>query len=140
MAENPPLLPPAFLSLRFRLGPFPVSVEPWFFFLPLIAFRRTGWSVLAWAAVVFASVLVHELGHALAARHVGAGASIRLYGLGGLTYHSPLSTARQRILVALAGPGAGFLFGLLALAPYLLLPPSFVVSALLYVNFFWGAV
>jgi len=140
MAENPPLLPPAFLSLRFRLGPFPVSVEPWFFFVPLIAFRESAWRALAWVAVVFVSILFHELGHALAARSFGAGASIRLYGLGGLTYHSALPTARRRILVSLAGPGAGFLLGLLALAPYLLLPPTFIVRALLYVSFFWGAV
>jgi len=140
MAQDPPLLPPASLSLRFRLGPFPVSVEPWFFFVPLIAFRASLWTALAWTAVVFASILVHELGHALAARLFGAGAAIRLYGLGGLTYHSGLPTARRRILVTLAGPGAGFLLGLLALGPYLLLPPSFAVRALLLTNVFWGAV
>lgn len=147
MAENPPSLPtPRMpLSVGFRLGPFPVVVEPTFLLIPLIAFRGS-WLVLAWTAVVFASVLVHELGHALAARRFGAGASIRLYGLGGLTYHTALPRRRQRILVSLAGPGAGFLLGLLALAVHLLLPAArppavaFVIRALLYANFFWGVV
>ncbi|HEY8209932.1 MAG TPA: site-2 protease family protein [Myxococcaceae bacterium] len=132
-------------SLGFRLGPFPVTVEPTFFLFPLVAFRAS-WMTLAWAAVIFASVLVHELGHALAARRYGAGASIRLYALGGLTYHDALPKTRQRIIVSLAGPGAGFALGLVALAFDLLLPPDrspvvgFTLRALLYANFTWGVV
>jgi len=134
------------LSLRFRLGPFPVVVEPTFWLLSLFLASGLSWLSLAWAAIVFASVLVHELGHAVAARRFGSPASIRLYALGGLTSYRQLPSRKQRILVSLAGPGAGFVLGLLVLALHLLLPParpwalSVTVRALLWVNFGWGVV
>jgi Zn-dependent protease len=145
MAEHSPALPRTPLGFSFRLGPFPVAVESTFFLFPLIAFFGS-WLVLAWVAVCFAAVLVHELGHALAARRYGAGASIRLYLLGGLTSHDALPEPRQRVLVALAGPAAGFLLALPVLALDLLLPPArhpavaFAVQALLSANVTWGLV
>ena len=42
-------------------------------------------SVVAWVAIVFVSILVHELGHALTARTMGAAVEIELNGVGGLT-------------------------------------------------------
>src|SRR4051794_21510291 len=42
-------------------------------------------SVLTWAAVVFFSIMLHELGHALVARAFGARPAITLYMMGGLT-------------------------------------------------------
>jgi stage IV sporulation protein FB len=57
------------------------------------------------------SVLVHEMGHALAIRALGVQPWITLYGMGGLTSHQggrfPPTT---QILVSLAGPVAGFAF------------------------------
>src|SRR5262245_46601267 len=144
MADPTPSTANLPLTLRFRVGPFPVAVEPTFWLLALMVFSRTAWLSLAWAAVTFASVLVHELGHAYAARRYGAGASIRLHALGGLTFHDPLPHRRQRILVSLAGPGAGFAFGLLALAVQQFVPLSaprpvlFTLDALVWVNFGWG--
>jgi Zn-dependent protease len=148
MAEpaSPPSLVQA-LSLRFRLGPFPVVVEPTFWFLGLVGFGAS-WLSVAWVAVAFVSVLVHELGHALAARRFGSSASIRLYALGGLTFHEHLPNRTHRILISFAGPAAGFVLGLLVLAVHFLLPPeyerppalAFVVDALLYINFTWGVV
>ena len=150
MADPAPRAMQLPLTLRFRVGPFPVTVEPTFWLLTLVAFRAD-WTAVAWAAVSFVSVLVHELGHAITARRYGSEqVSIRLYGLGGLTFHDHLPRRRQRIFVSLAGPGAGFLLGLLALAAALLLPPlppgpvaaavSFTINALLWVNFVWGLV
>lgn len=132
-------------SLRFRVGPFPVVVEPTFWLVALVL-AGFQWLAPAWAAVLFVSVLVHELGHAMAARRYGSWASIRLYGLGGLTTHQQLPDRRHRIFVAVAGPLAGFALGLLVLAVDLLLPGdrpmavAFTLRALLFTNFLWGVV
>ena len=68
--------------LRFRLGPFPVTVYPSF----LVAAALLGYvssasipRLLLWIGVVFVSVLVHELGHALVGRVFGG----RANGYGG---------------------------------------------------------
>lgn len=106
-------------TLQFRLGPFPVSVEPSFFIVSLVlAANRLvrPAMLLEWVVVVFVSVLVHELGHALAARAVGLPARISLHGAGGTTHHQPpqRDSVRQDVLISLAGPAAGFLLGALA--------------------------
>ncbi len=70
---------------------------------------------LAWTAIVFVSIMVHELGHALMVRRFGGRPAITLHALGGLTNYQlaqPLSRPR-RILVSLAGPFAGFALGFL---------------------------
>jgi Zn-dependent protease len=135
------------LTWRFRLGPFPVAVDPSFWLLGLMALSFGSLAAgLMLIAVMFASVLVHELGHALMAHRYGSPASIRLYALGGLTFHQPLPRRTQRIAVSLAGPFAGFALGLVALAAYLVLPaqrPPLLgtfLSQMLWVNFGWGAI
>ena len=67
-----------------------------------------------WVGVVFLSILVHELGHAVAYRRFGADADIVLYAFGGLAVGTHVIAGRgRRIVVSLAGPVAGFvLFGL----------------------------
>lgn len=72
--------------------------------------------VLIWVGVVFISILIHELGHAVAFRYFGSDASIVLYQFGGLAIptHSPRGVW-QRVAVAFAGPAAGFLFAFLIL-------------------------
>jgi stage IV sporulation protein FB len=72
--------------------------------------QRTLLQMLAiWIGVVFVSILIHEMGHALAYRFFGQGAHIVLYHFGGLaipelwgrrSYLRPL----QRLIVAAAGP------------------------------------
>ena len=64
-----------------------------------------------WSAAVFVSILVHDLGHALAYRAFGQGAHVVLYHFGGLAI--PEAWGRrahlrpfQRLLVAAAGPAA----------------------------------
>jgi Zn-dependent protease len=99
-----------------RLGSafgIPLYLHPSFFLLPLLALawgRRGGPSGMIFEQVLllalFGCVLLHELGHALAARAFGIRTrDITLYPIGGVarlesTGHSPW----QEVCVALAGP------------------------------------
>src|SRR5688572_24503245 len=139
-------------TLRFRLGPFPVSVEPSFFIVSLVlAANRLvrPAMLLEWVVVVFVSVLVHELGHAVAARAFGLPARISLHGAGGTTHHQPpeRDSTRQHILISLAGPAAGFLLGALAWIWSSVNPlhwsdslAAHVQRDLIWANLGWGAV
>lgn len=135
--------------LRFRLFGMPVIVRGSFLVIAaLIGFLGVGDAAqtVAWIAVVFVSILIHELGHALTARMFGSGVVIELNGLGGLTRWSVPEgelTPGRRSLIAASGSAVGLAFGgivwLVAtqFAPY---PPltAFVLENLIYVNVFWG--
>jgi stage IV sporulation protein FB len=138
------------MVLRFRVAGFPVQVHPLFFLTTLATGATGGWNparMAVWLCVVFASVLVHELGHALAFRRFGHGASISLHGLGGTatSMGSKRLTHRQDLWVSLAGPGAGFLLGGLVLVLQHATPvgqagglAGYAVWALLWANFGYG--
>jgi len=104
-------------DLKFRLLDIPVRIHPMFWLIAAIL----GWHdqnmelVVLWIACMFVSILVHEFGHALAARQFGGSPWILLYGLGGLCYSERQGTKGQRLAVILAGPGAGFLLFLAVL-------------------------
>jgi len=97
---------------HFRIAGIPVRVEASFFLVigALGWFWQAGsptfqWSLMAsWVLIAFASILLHEMGHALVFRHYGVRPSISLQGLGGLTTGSGQLTPGQRALVSLAGP------------------------------------
>jgi membrane-associated protease RseP (regulator of RpoE activity) len=103
--------------------------------------------VCVWLLVVFVAVLLHELGHAFAARFYGERPHIELHAMGG---HTTWTETRrlpwhQRVKVLLAGPGIGFLAGgLLYLVnsmapvsgPYPLLLAGYMF---LWVTIAWGA-
>ncbi|MDP2308188.1 MAG: hypothetical protein Q8P18_19365 [Pseudomonadota bacterium] len=93
--------------------------------------------------VVFGSVMVHELGHAFAARAYGLGPiAITLHGFGGLTQFSQSPKPRQGIFITLAGPFAGFALGLVALVGSLFIDTPVVGSLLVTAttfNLFWSA-
>ncbi|QDT41131.1 Stage IV sporulation protein FB [Gimesia alba] len=103
---------PTEFDLRFSMFGIPVRVHPLFW--AVSAFM--GWNpndikmTLIWIACVFVSILVHELGHALTARHFGWPPEIVLYHFGGLAMFQPYSgmTTRRSIIVSAAGPFAGF--------------------------------
>jgi len=88
-------------------------------------------------------VMVHELGHALVGRAFGTQPRIVLHGFGGRTIAEgkPLSRGRS-ILMTLAGPGAGFLLGLLVLVLERAYPPAGlwkeVVRQIEFCTFGWG--
>lgn len=138
-------------DLRFRLFGFPIRVHPWFWILIVLfnldlLLHKPEYLIL-WAAVVFVSILIHELGHALAFRRFGADAHIVLHWLGGLAIPGHVVSGRwRRIVVSLAGPFAGFvLFGVLygtnaafdwgrTSGPYV----AYTYGELLFVNLYWG--
>src|SRR5688500_1104780 len=108
---EPPATP---ADLNWRLFGLPVRISPLFW----IGAVLLGWSasggdfdvLLVWVACVLVSVIVHELGHALAARAFGVrDGRIVLYHMGGLAI-SPSGTVRRwrKIVELLCGPGAGF--------------------------------
>jgi stage IV sporulation protein FB len=133
--------------VEFRLGSIPVKVHGFFFLTALFlgGDRRDPIALLIWVAVVFVSVLVHELGHALVGKAFGLSPRIDLHGMGGLTSWAPgprLGNGKH-IAVSLAGPFAGFSFGVVAFALLLLFNPSNPIAqnalgSLLWVNIGWG--
>jgi Zn-dependent protease len=109
---------PSQFDLAFSLFGIPVRVVPTFWLLAVLL----GWDnlnepgigfalLLIWIAVVFVSILVHELGHALTAYLFGYPPRIMLYHFGGVAMYEPYRdyTTGKAILITLAGPAAGFL-------------------------------
>lgn len=102
----------------FRLLGIDVRVEPWFFVIIAVlglAYEEPIF-IASWVAIAFVSVLLHEMGHALAFRAFGLQPSILLHGFGGLTSGEGQLTPWRSIAVSLAGPLAPLvLIGLPAL-------------------------
>ena len=100
--------------LRFRLFGIPFEVDPTFWIFSAIlganAAHGSNWLLLlaVWVACVFVSIVVHEMGHAQAARHYGASPTVRLYAMGGLTRPGQAFSRGQNLIVVLCGPAAGF--------------------------------
>lgn len=114
--------------LRFRLGPFLVLIYPWFFLSAILLGGNLGfgWKMAAWIFVVFLSVLVHELGHAIVGRLYGGAPEIHLQAFGGVTFprfRERPGPGRQFIL-SLAGPVFGLLLGAAAFALLRTAPPA----------------
>ncbi len=111
--------PPTQGDLRFQIFGFPVRVHPFFWLVTGIMGLSSGdegtapSELLTWVAVVFVSILVHELGHAVMQRRFGGHPWITLYGLGGLASCDDCDrSSRSQIIISLAGPAAGFLAAL----------------------------
>jgi len=116
--------PPTQYDLRFSIAGIPVRVHPLFWLIALL-FGASGDLIQLpiWVFVVFVSILIHELGHALAMRRYGQPSRIILHFAGGLTVPEPVSWGgrwanvalrpNQEIFISLAGPGAGFVLAAL---------------------------
>ena len=110
--------------IRFRLFGIPFEIGLYFWIGSAIfgSNQATGpYAMLAlalWIVCTLVSIVVHEMGHALAARYYGARPTVLLHGIGGLTFLNGARLTRgQDILVSLAGPAAGgVLLGLTLLA------------------------
>lgn len=109
-------------DLRFNFFGTPARVHPLFWLMTLLFGASSGSlpGLVIWIVIVFISILIHELGHALTMRFFGQPARVVLYFGGGLA--SPDSwgngsalTANEQIIMLLAGPGAGFLLAGLTL-------------------------
>jgi Zn-dependent protease len=149
-------------DVHFKVLGIPVRVHPLFWIVTSV-FGMIGTSrehlfahTVLWIAAVLISLIVHEMGHALMARKYGWPPHITLYGMGGLAhYDQSRQTRKQEVIIALAGPFAGFLFGGIVVGVLLLLGQiefgpdllfgrsgttrfSQFVGMLMTVNFFWG--
>jgi stage IV sporulation protein FB len=152
-------------DLRFSVFGIPVRVHPLFWLVGLLLGSQTPeLSLVAiWVGCLFVSILVHELGHALAARSYGWPPDIVLHGFGGFARYSPGHgyTRRRAIWIAFAGPLAGFglfaiVFGLRLMLQKGLIEQQpwavdlissnagfgiqFAIMQLEYINLFWGLV
>ncbi|MBV8232149.1 MAG: hypothetical protein JO329_19375 [Planctomycetaceae bacterium] len=110
---------PTAYDLKFRVLGIPVRVHPLFWLVTVLLSRTENLKViLIWTACVFASILVHELGHGLMARSFGSSPAIVLHSMGGLCFSEPERlTPWQRLVVILGGPGAQLvLLGVILLA------------------------
>ena len=114
--------------LSFRVGPFPIRIYPWFFLTAVMLGGNFGfgWKMAAWIFVVFLSVLVHEMGHALVGRAYGGHPEIHLQAFGGVTFpqfQRPPPPGRQFIL-SVAGPIFGLFLGGVAWTLVHFFPPA----------------
>ncbi|MEX2139757.1 MAG: site-2 protease family protein [Pirellulales bacterium] len=112
-------------DLHFRVFGIPVRVHPFFWLIALLSGAREGVSpkeTFIWMAALFVSILIHELGHAVAILFYGYRPWVTLHWLGGLasydrgfseSYDSSDDRSTRplpQIVISLAGPVAGFLF------------------------------
>jgi Zn-dependent protease len=108
----------------FRLGSvlgFPIDVNLSFLFLlGIVALTMGGLTGVAVVLLAFASVLLHELGHAVVARRLGvrvAGIELHFFGGAAKIVDVPRRAADE-IAIAAAGPAVSFaLAGIAALLP-----------------------
>src|SRR5687768_16401164 len=134
--------PPTRYDLRFTIAGFPVRVHPLFWLITLLFASSADLLLIPiWIFVLFVSILIHELGHALAFRRYGLNSQIVIHFAGGLTI--PESTwwgsrwanvalgPNQNIFISLAGPGAGFLLAALVIAVVYIMGGSVMTTWLL---------
>jgi Zn-dependent protease len=134
--------------INFRLLGVPVTVRPSFLLVSALLGLAAGTVplVFAWIAVVFVSILIHEMGHALTARGFGSEVEVELNTIGGLTTWTVPEDdfgPGRRAVVAAAGSAVGVVFGGMVWLFAALAGPFdgvalFVVQNLIYVNLFWG--
>lgn len=144
-------------GLRFRLAGFPVRIDVSFWLIAaLLGFGRLSvpdigiWLAVTWVVVVLVSILLHELGHAVAFRAFGVPSDITLHAMGGATAphgHGALPPGRD-FAVSVAGPFTGLaLGGIVVVVRGLIDPPTTlagvvgaqVLNDLVFTNVWWSA-
>lgn len=128
------------------LGSIPLYIQPTFWLLASFigwVSSRTLLEFGLWVIVVFVSVLVHELGHALTARYWKQRVHIELGLFGGLTVrHGPSMGKFKEFVIILMGPLFGFMlagFGMFVLMFSLQkFAVAYFFEVLVYANIFWS--
>ncbi len=137
-------------DLKFTVFRIPVRIHPMFWAVAVaLGLRLPLLEHLIWVAVVFVSIMAHEMGHARALAHFRRPSRVVLYSFGGLTIPvhdgSSALTGWRPGFVSACGPLAGL--GLAA-GTYLLLPLIGSTTAgatgalyyhLIWINLAWGA-
>jgi stage IV sporulation protein FB len=135
-------------------GRIPIIIHPFFWACAgLIGWMNSGIipaspliGTLIWVAIVFVSVVFHELGHALMAVLFRQKATIQLVALGGLTsYEGPKLTFFRQFLIVLNGPLFGIILAIFAGFCMMLDLSSWplvrnILFVTLYANIFWSVV
>jgi Zn-dependent protease len=133
----------------FSLFGIPVRVVSTFWIMTALLGMQGGrgnlGKVFLWGAIVFTSIVLHELGHALTARRFGLVPAITLHGMGGLTqFEGGRLNRLQTCLVSFAGPAMGLIVGLPVWAiqhAYHLSPSaSDLASWVIWVNVGWSLI
>ncbi len=133
----------------FTLAGVPVHVTAWYFLILLFWLQGGLESAFVWGGAITLSILVHEFGHAMVARHYRLNPSIELHGWGGLCHHERAASDKHDALILIAGPGAGLLLGVLVFAGQFFVDPVWLgqqrllgpfITYLLYVNLIWSFV
>lgn len=138
--------------IQFSILGIPVRVEPWFWIT--MAFIGGGLHaanstdillVLVFVFAGFLSIMIHELGHALAIRKYGLPAAITLRAFGGYaSFPAGKLDRKQSFVVTAAGPALQFVFGLLliVLAPSISIPEGSLflpfLRDLIWVSIAWS--
>jgi len=116
-------------DLRFKFLGIAIRIHPGFWAICVILgfmMRMNAPTTLlfVFSAAVFLSLLIHEMGHALAFRRCGIRAHIVLYHMGGVAVptgmesyfdHTSGYTSKQKLFVTAAGPGMQILAALLVI-------------------------
>ena len=135
--------------MSFALLRIPIRVDPFFLLIAVLLGADLvgipGFLVL-WVVIVFASVLLHELGHAVAFRAYGYRPRIDLHGLGGATSANTVGRLPpgRSALITLAGPAVGIVLGGAALlierssGPIASDLVRFLLRVVVFVNLGWG--
>ncbi|MFT3769956.1 MAG: M50 family metallopeptidase [Minicystis sp.] len=136
--------------MRFRLLGIPITIRGWFWITAvLFSLGNTEavglWGAPIWVLAMLVSILVHEMGHALAVRRHGIAPAITLHAMGGTTTSNDARLGRlDRALIDLAGPVAGLVLGGLvylggrSLPPGMPVPLTFALGVLFVMNVFWS--
>lgn len=174
-------------DIHFHVAGIPVRIHPLFWLAALILGSAGSWGgggdvdpqaglrLVVWTGALLGSILVHELGHATLMRRFGEDPYVVLYMLGGLAISGGPGrfavgpgrrrSAREQLLISLAGPGAGFLLAVLTVLLLVALggqfslrlesfpfffrfsvPPGstpafgMLIADLLFINIFWGLI
>lgn len=131
----------------FTVVGIPVTFSAWFLLVVWAVLARSssfGTGMIHLVAVA-ASVLAHELGHALPARRYRLSPAILIHGFGGWCEHAPARRPNEDLAVAAGGPAAGLLVGAVAwglgrVLPGLPAAADVLLWDLAWMGIFWTAV